>query len=142
MSAPLARRKLSFQISKMISSHSFLQHLGMQESCPKRYVQLSHSLRANNTVGPTAGTYIHGIEENEIQPTDHSSIMLLLEAERKKSEELISRVQHLEQENAELKCAALQPTVLDSQLQQLMNPIHSVYHGPDTVAHTYQPLRY
>lgn len=61
--------------------------------------------------------------------------MSLLEAERNKNEELLSRVQHLERENAELRRAALQPAVLESQLQQLINPTHPVYHGPDTVAH-------
>lgn len=85
--------------------------------------------------GRSHSHYIHGIEENEIQPTDHASTMSLLEAERKKNEELVSRVQHLEQENAELRCAALQPAVLESQLQQMMNPSHPVHHGPDTVAH-------
>lgn len=85
--------------------------------------------------GRSHSCYIHGIEENEIQLTDQASTVSLLEAERKKNEELLSRVQHLEQENAELRCAALQPAVLESQLQQLMNPIHPVYHGPDTVGH-------
>ena len=50
-------------------------------------------------------------------------------------EELISRVQHLERENAELRHAALNPEVLENQLQQLMKPFRSAYHGPDTVAH-------
>ena len=61
--------------------------------------------------------------------------MLLIEAKRKRNEELLSRVQHLERENAELRQAALNPQVLESQLQQLMNPSRSAYHGPDTVAH-------
>ena len=85
--------------------------------------------------GRSHSQYIHGIEENEIQATDHAGIMSLLEAERMKNQELLSRVQHLEQENADLRSVVLQPAVLESQLQQVMNPAHPVYHGPDTVAH-------
>ena len=84
--------------------------------------------------GRSHNRYIHGIEENKCESTG-SSVQLLLEAERKKNEELISRVQHLERENADLRCAVLQPDVLDSQLQALMNSSHSAYHGPDTVPH-------
>lgn len=85
--------------------------------------------------GRSHSQYIHGIEENEIQATDHAGIMSLLEAERMKNRDLLSRVQHLEQENADLRSVVLQPAVLESQLQQVMNPAHPVYHGPDTVAH-------
>lgn len=86
--------------------------------------------------GRSHSRYIHGIEENQCEPTESSSsAMVLLEAERRKNEALLSRIRHLEQEKAELRLAALQPDVLENQLQQVMNPSCSVYHGPDGVAH-------
>ena len=61
--------------------------------------------------------------------------MVLLDAERKKNEALLLRIRDFEVENERLQRATLQPDVLENQLQQLMNPSRSVYHGPDSVAH-------
>lgn len=86
--------------------------------------------------GRSHSRYIHGIEENQCDPTDSSSsAMVLLEAERRKNESLLSRIRLLEQENTELRRTALQPDLLENQLQQVMNSSRSVYHGPDSVAH-------
>ena len=66
-------KRLSSLIFK-ISPHTFLQHLGMYESSLKQYVQLSQSLRASNMVSQP----LHGIEENQCNPTDSGSSAMVL----------------------------------------------------------------
>ena len=92
--------------------------------------------------GRSRNSYIHGIEVNESDPTGPSSSLILLkeslDSEKKRNEQLLLHIKHLEQHIAELEhrqSTAFWPDVIDSQVQQVMNPSHSVYHGPDTLEH-------
>lgn len=70
--------------------------------------------------------YIHGIDIN----TDSSG--------SQEKEELQEYVKVLEQRIAELEgvqSTVFTPEVVDSQVQQMLNPSRIVYHGPDTLQH-------
>ena len=73
--------------------------------------------------------YIHGIDINKPDTSSSDSL---------ENEELLAYVKVLEERIAELEQAqstAFLPNVVDSQVQRVLNPYHTVYHGPDTLQH-------
>ena len=133
--SPLSEKKIKFSdIQEDLTSH--FPTASWNARIVSETVRAAFPRSESKQHGRSHSRYIHGIEEIQCEPTESSSsAMMLLEAERKKNEVLLSRIRHLEQENAELRRAALQPDILENQLQQVMNPSRSVYHGPDSVAH-------
>ena len=98
--------------------------------------------------GKSRSTFVHGIEENvaassqDTMPcTSGHSVNVLketLEVEKMKNGELLMYIEQLEKRNAELiraQSTVFWPEVIENKVAKLMNPAHSVHHGPDTLDH-------
>ena len=92
--------------------------------------------------GKSRHVYVHGIDLNARDPmesSDVSSLQQSLSFERKRIEELESRLKQMaEQHKVELekvRSTAISSETLECQVQQLMHSSRAVYHGPDTLEH-------